>query len=62
MRTNDPMQHEDGVKNHYLMFTVNMVPSLIMMYFVMFSMIDGWGDFRMAANASHGRLGGAMNR
>jgi hypothetical protein len=32
------------------MFTVNMVLSLIVMYLVMFSMIDGWHDFRNNLN------------
>jgi hypothetical protein len=32
------------------MFAVNMLLSLIVMYFVMFSMIDGWGDFRNNLN------------
>lgn len=36
--------------HHYVMFAVNMVLSLIVMYFVMFSMIDGWGDFRNNLN------------
>lgn len=34
----------------YLMFALNMVLSLIVMYFVMFSMIDGPGDFRHNLN------------
>ena len=32
------------------MFAVNMALSLIVMYFVMFSMIDGWRDFRNNLN------------
>ena len=39
------MQHQDAITHHYLMFAVNMVLSLIVMYFVMFSMIDDWADF-----------------
>lgn len=36
-----------GMNRHpYAMFAINMVLSLVVMYFVMFSMIDGWGDFR----------------
>ena len=35
--------HSDG---SYLMFWINMILGLIVMYVVMFSMIDGWGDFR----------------
>ncbi len=34
----------------YLMFWVNMVLGLIVMYLVMFSMIDGWRDFRNNLN------------
>lgn len=32
------------------MFAVNMFLSLVVMYFVMFSMIDGWSDFRNNLN------------
>lgn len=39
-----------GSNHHYMMFGLNMALSLIAMYFVMFSMIDGWGDFRNNAN------------
>ena len=34
----------------YLMFWINMILGLIVMYLVMFSMIDGWGDFRNNLN------------
>lgn len=34
----------------YTMLWVNMAPSLVVMYVVMFSMIDGWGDFRNNLN------------
>lgn len=34
----------------YLMFWVNMALGLAVMYIVMFSMIDGWGDFRNNLN------------
>ncbi|WP_108462827.1 DUF305 domain-containing protein [Devosia naphthalenivorans] len=34
----------------YLMFWINMVLGLVVMYFVMFSMIDGPGDFRNNMN------------
>lgn len=34
----------------YLMFWLNMGLSLIVMYVVMFSMIDGWGDFQNNLN------------
>lgn len=50
MRAHEPMQHGDALTHHYIMFAVNMVLSLIVMYFVMFSMIDGWGDFRTNLN------------
>ena len=42
------MRHES--MGHYTLFAVNMVLSLIVMYFVMFSMIDGWSDFRNNLN------------
>lgn len=42
------MQHHG---NHaYGMFAVNMLLSLAVMYLVMFSMIDGWSDFRNNIN------------
>jgi uncharacterized protein (DUF305 family) len=49
------MEHQEyathrGGMHHYAMFAVNMLLSLIVMYFVMFSMIDGWGDFRNNLN------------
>jgi uncharacterized protein (DUF305 family) len=50
------MEHKEehathrGGMHHYAMFAVNMLLSLIVMYFVMFSMIDGWGDFRNNLN------------
>jgi uncharacterized protein (DUF305 family) len=49
------MEHKEhaahrGGAHHYTMFAVNMLLSLIVMYFVMFSMIDGWGDFRNNLN------------
>lgn len=34
----------------YLMFWINMALSLVVMYVVMFSMIDTWGDFRNNLN------------
>ena len=34
----------------YLMFWLNMVLGLAVMYVVMFSMIDGWSDFRNNLN------------
>jgi uncharacterized protein (DUF305 family) len=49
------MQHHDHpVHDHaghpYGMFMVNMLLGLAVMYLVMFSMIDGWGDFRNNLN------------
>jgi uncharacterized protein (DUF305 family) len=47
------MQHNHSSESsrfHYLMFGLNMILSLIVMYFVMFSMVDGWGDFRNNIN------------
>jgi uncharacterized protein (DUF305 family) len=49
------MERQDHASGHggshpYMMFAVNMLLSLIVMYFVMFSMIDGWGDFRNNLN------------
>jgi uncharacterized protein (DUF305 family) len=49
------MEHKDhaahrGGTHHYAMFGLNMLLSLAVMYFVMFSMIDGWGDFRNNLN------------
>ncbi|MFC0808912.1 DUF305 domain-containing protein [Ensifer sp. P24N7] len=46
----EPAKHQSTVGHHYLMFAVNMVLSVIVMYFVMFSMIDGWSDFRNNLN------------
>ncbi|GCA49380.1 hypothetical protein KGO5_01826 [Sinorhizobium sp. KGO-5] len=43
-------QHPDTTTPHYLMFAVNMALSLVVMYFVMFSMIDGWSEFRNNLN------------
>lgn len=40
----------NNAKHHYTMFLVNMLLSLVVMYFVMFSMIDGWSDFRNNLN------------
>lgn len=42
------MQHEG--MSQYTLFAVNMVLSLIVMYLVMFSMIDDWSDFRNNLN------------
>lgn len=44
-------QHVQGSHSRpYMMFWVNMALSLVVMYVVMFSMIDGWGDFRNNIN------------
>jgi uncharacterized protein (DUF305 family) len=42
--------HQDGSSRAYVAFAVNMGLSLIIMYLVMFSMIDGWHDFRNNLN------------
>jgi len=41
------------MKNPYLLFAVNIGVSLVIMYFVMFSMIDGWGDFYNNINMAY---------
>lgn len=55
----DHARHEDGQKHNgehgkhgrpYLMFWINMGLGLVVMYVVMFSMIDGPGDFRNNLN------------
>jgi uncharacterized protein (DUF305 family) len=43
-------QHQGTANHHYTMFFLNMVLGLVAMYLVMFSMIDGWGDFRNNLN------------
>ncbi|WP_026616069.1 DUF305 domain-containing protein [Ensifer aridi] len=45
-----PTQRRHATTHHYLMFAINMALSLIVMYIVMFSMIDGWADFRNNLN------------
>ncbi|MEW2011086.1 DUF305 domain-containing protein [Microbacterium sp. NPDC078814] len=45
----DTREH-GGRSRPYLWFWVTMVLSFAIMYIVMFSMIDGWGDFRNNAN------------
>ena len=45
----DAAAHKE-MKHHYVMFAVNMALSLIVMYVAMFSMIDGWNDFRNNTN------------
>lgn len=51
MKENHDMQGMHTSKSRpYLLFWVNMIPALIIMYLVMFTMIDGWGDFRNNAN------------
>ncbi|WP_434711236.1 DUF305 domain-containing protein [Rhizobium sp. YTUHZ045] len=50
MRNHHNSRHEGMSRHPYSMFAVNMILSLIAMYFVMFSMIDGWSDFRNNLN------------
>jgi uncharacterized protein (DUF305 family) len=45
-----PMQHHGDGGHPYTMFAVNMVLGLVVMYFVMFSMVDGRGDFSNNVN------------
>ncbi|MGY6249113.1 DUF305 domain-containing protein [Bosea thiooxidans] len=46
-----PSQADQGSHGRpYLMFWLNMILGLIVMYVVMFSMIDGWRDFRNNLN------------
>ncbi|WP_193377878.1 DUF305 domain-containing protein [Sinorhizobium fredii] len=45
-----PTEQHGTIGHHYLMFAVNVILSVVVMYFVMFSMIDGWGDFRNNLN------------
>lgn len=44
------VQRHGTVGHSYSMFAVNMVLSFVIMYLVMFSMIDGWSDFRNNVN------------
>jgi uncharacterized protein (DUF305 family) len=44
------MREDKHITHHYLMFAVNMALSLVVMYVVMFSMIDGLPDFRNNIN------------
>lgn len=48
MKKNDHAEH--GTGRAYIMFAINMLLSLVAMYFVMFSMIDGRVDFRNNLN------------
>ena len=48
--------HESSHSGHgrpYLMFWLNMGLGLVVMYLVMFSMIDGWRDFRNNLNMAY---------
>jgi uncharacterized protein (DUF305 family) len=45
-----PKANPATTRHHYAMFAANMVLSLAVMYFVMFSMIDGWNDLRNNIN------------
>lgn len=55
MQVHEAQAHHGKKNDHshghaYLMLWVNMALSLGVMYIVMFSMIDGWGDFRNNLN------------
>jgi uncharacterized protein (DUF305 family) len=39
------LAHADHTRNAYLIFALNMALSLVAMYFLMFTMVDIWGDF-----------------
>lgn len=43
-------EHHSSHGRPYLLFWINMALGLAVMYLVMFSMIDGWGDFRNNLN------------
>jgi len=52
--------HSDGSRGGharhgrpYLMFWLNMLPALVVMYVVMFTMIDGWIDFKNNLNMAY---------
>ncbi|WP_026158262.1 DUF305 domain-containing protein [Rhizobium leguminosarum] len=50
MRHRDHSGHQGMSRHPYAMFAVNILLSLVVMYFVMFSTIDGWRDFRNNLN------------
>ena len=41
------------MKHAYPLFALNIAVSFVIMYFVMFAMIDGWGDFYNNANMAY---------
>lgn len=60
--TKTHMSHDTGGNNAsghagrgrpYLMFWLNMLPALVVMYVVMFTMIDGWVDFENNLNMAY---------
>jgi uncharacterized protein (DUF305 family) len=50
MKDHPSMNQHGSPEDHYARFALNMVLSLIAMYLVMFSMVDGRGDFRNNLN------------
>ena len=49
--SHDHVKHDAGGHGHpYLLFWLNMLLGLVVMYIVMFTMIDGLGDFRNNLN------------
>lgn len=46
-------EHGGPTAQAYWMLALNLVLSGIVMYFVMFAMIDGWGDFRSNLNMAY---------
>jgi uncharacterized protein (DUF305 family) len=53
MREHMHSHNAETATRNYLMLAVNMVLGLVAMYFVMFSMIDGWSDFRNNLNMAY---------
>jgi uncharacterized protein (DUF305 family) len=51
MSENSHTQEHGGGARPYLMFWIMMALSFVVMYAAMFTMIDGWGDFRNNLNA-----------
>lgn len=52
-RAAGPHRGHAGRGRPYLMFWLNMLPALVVMYVVMFTMIDGWPDFENNLNMAY---------
>jgi uncharacterized protein (DUF305 family) len=52
-----PHKSEDGHAGHsahaYLLFALNMLLSFVAMYLLMYTMVDGWGDFYHNLNMAY---------